>query len=121
MGSSIGLPGHINFLSSYNFLNYSVRLSGIYTGSNDGAPNGVELAFLIKVYRSSFTHSILHMVGNSQFGHGISNQQVYMGYGYNIQWKNIFAEIRIPIFYKNNGDYKGFYNHLKLGYIHSFK
>ena len=122
VGSSIGAPAGVNLSTAIHFSNYAMRLSGIYTGSNEGAPNGAELAFLIKIFEgSNFTHSVFHMVGYGQSGHSVSNLQVYMGYGYNVEWKNLFAEVRVPIFFKNNGGYTGIFNYFKIGYMHSFR
>ncbi len=122
VGGSFGSPADINLSTAVHFSNYAIRLSGIYTGSNDGAPNGTELSFFIKIFEgSNFTHSLFHMVGYGQSGHSVSNLQVYMGYGYHIEWKNLFAEVRVPIFFKNNGGYEGIFNYFKIGYMYSFR
>ncbi len=120
-GSSIGLPGQINILTSYNHKRYSIRLSGIYTGTYHGAPNGVELSLFYNIYESKFTHRILYTIGHGQMGNSLSNLQIYYGFGYNLQWKSIFAEIRFPTFHKNGGGYTGWHNYLKFGYIYSLR
>ncbi len=121
-GISYGLPAGVNVTTAVHFSNYALRLSGLYSGSNDGAPNGAELSFFIRLYQGrQVTHSIFHMAGLGQSGSGVSNLQTYMGYGYQIKWKGLFAQIRLPIFYTNNGGYTGSYNYFKVGYIHDFR
>ena len=115
------MPGQINLLTSYNHKRHSIRLSGIYTGTNHGAPNGVELSLFYKIYESKFTHRILYTIGHGQMGNSLSNLKIYYGFGYNFQWKSIFAEIRIPTFHKNGGGYTGWGNYLKFGYIYSLR
>ncbi len=121
-GLSVGEPAGVNLVGQMDFQPFALRVSGLYSGSTDGAPNGAEATLFLKLYQGRhFSHSLFHMVGFGQFGHSVSNLHVYAGYGYQLKWNGLFLEARLPVYYKNNDDARGPYSYFKLGYLHTFR
>lgn len=121
-GISFGEPTGLNLLTEFHFSNHALRLSGIYLGPNDNAPNGAELGFYLTFYQGhSVKHSIFNMAGFGQVGKSVSNLHTYIGYGYQFEWKSFFAQVRLPIYYINNDGYMGAFDYFKIGYVHDFR